>query len=84
MIFSTATYVYGFLLIAIKSDAVTDGGDDVEVTPALNLNFVLVVTTVAPLSKAIFTSASKSFDRRYTSTPSSEGAKPGNEGAEEI
>ena len=85
VVLSTVTYVFGSLLVAIKPDAVADKiGDDGEVTPTVNLNLGLGVTSVAPLSNAVFTLASKSFVWRYTNTPPLEGAKPGNEGAEEI
>lgn len=41
VVLSTVTYVFGSLLVAIKPYAVADRiGDDGEVTPTVNLNFV--------------------------------------------
>ena len=40
VVLSTVTYVFGYLLVAIKPYAVADRiGDDGEVTPTVNLNF---------------------------------------------
>lgn len=85
VVLSTVTYVFGSLLIAIKSDAVADRiGDDGEVTPTVNLNLGLGSYERRAVIQCSFTLASKSFVWRYTNTPPLEGEKSGNEGAEEI
>lgn len=85
MVLSTVTYVFGSLLVAIKPYAVADRiGDDGEVTPTVNLNFGFGSYDCRAVIQRSFHAGIQIFRLEIHQHAPLEGAKPGNEGAEEI